>query len=682
MLSQKSSEIILRKTLLIVTALYSVGLLGLSYRSGRFLLPERPLLYAGGLAIVFAWLLSRRNNRLAWALLLATLTFACAIGPATTTGTFNLGLLMLPTLMTLAAFVFGSVHALTVFWFSSAILALTVYLEVSGLTSSELATSPARGVIIFVVWLGFVLVLTTVLRHVKSQNRALHLAEERLRIAVDTLQDGFVLYDENDRLVMCNRRYRELYPDPEGLASPGVRFEDMLRARVDSGFYADAHGIEEDWISERLAQRRLPRNIALHRTSGDRWLRIADQRTESGGLVGITTDVTEIRKAQETLQDAQKMEAIGQLTGGLAHDFNNLLGIVVGNLDEMKDRLSGNDPMLFRHHALALEAALRGAEVTRSLLAVARRQPMEVRVYDLDRLVDEMLPLLRTSAGSSVTLIHEPSPVPILCHLDSQGLGNAILNLVINARDAMAASSERRITISVSRETAGPMTPHELSPGDYAVLDVEDTGSGMSEAVRARALEPFFTTKDRTRGTGLGLSMVYGYAKQLGGTARLSSIEGQGTTVSIFLPLTAAAPEHAPARAGDDASDRPRVAARSASSEPVLRPRALVVDDEAALCEISRIWLESLGYTVTTAVSPTEALEAMDARAYDLLLTDVVMPDTMDGIALAIEARKRQPSLRVLLASGYSDSLAGVTDIPGDILPKPFRKADLVRVLG
>lgn len=540
MLSRDSSNAILRTTLLIVTVCYVVVFAGISYRSGHIELPDRPLFFLGGTAIFLSWILSARHARMAWAVLLAALTFTCALAPAMTTGTRSLGFLMVPTLMTLAAYVFSVKHAMAVLAFSSTLLVPTVYLEISGLTNTEMASTPARGLIILGVWIGFAAVLITILKQTNVQHSAMQLAEERLRIAVETLQDGFVLYDENDRLVMCNQRYREFYPAPSGAVMPGARYEDMLRARVHSGFYVDAKGNEEAWLKRHLAKRRVKDEISIFRTSEGRWLRVTNQSTATGGLVGITTDVTELKKAQETLQEAQKMEAIGQLTGGLAHDFNNLLGIVVGNLDELGERLPANDPVLARHQALALEAALRGAEVTRSLLSVARRQPMEVRQYNLDQLIDEMLPLLRTSAGASISVIHDRAPATLLCRLDAQGLSNACLNLVINARDAMAASKERRITIRARQEAAKAENPHGVTPGQYAAIEIEDTGSGMSESVRLRALEPFFTTKARTKGTGLGLSMVYGYAKQLGGTASISSVEGQGTTVSILLPLEAA----------------------------------------------------------------------------------------------------------------------------------------------
>ncbi len=375
------------------------------------------------------------------------------------------------------------------------------------------------------------------------------------------------------------------------------------------------------------------------------------------------------RKYRELVErsESQKLAAIGQLTGGLAHDFNNLLGVVVGNLDFLGDKLPGD-----KHQKAALDAALRGAEVTRSLLAVARRQPLEVAVQDLNALLSEMVPLLVSSAGSSVVVTANLSLDPLSARLDASGLSNVVLNLVINARDAMEGTrGEKRLTLSTRRLTVTDATG-SLAPGAYAVLEVSDTGAGMSDAVRGQAFEPFFTTKDRGHGTGLGLAMVFGYAQQLGGRATIDSAQGAGTRVSVYLPLDET---HLGPATGVAQPTPPPV--QEAARVPQSR-RVLVVDDEPGLRELASIWLQSLGFEVVEAESADSALGRLAVEPFDAVFTDVVMPGTQDGIALAREAQRRYPEMHVLLTSGYSEGLLAQPNLPWALLKKPYRKAELV----
>lgn len=576
-----------------------------------------------------------------------------------------------------------------------------------------------------------------------------------------------------------------------------------------------------------------------------RWIALhgkSIQRNEQGQvlrMLGVNIDITERKESEERLRETQKLEAIGQLTGGLAHDFNNLLGIVVGNLDEIGDRLPEGDAGLRHQHRAALDAALRGVEVTRSLLSVARRQPLAVGFHDLNALVSELVPLLRSSAGSAVKLRSDLAAGELRTKIDAGGLSNAMLNLVINARDAMQGQAgEQEIMLRSRRVLLAAEVEVDLPPGAYALLEVSDTGGGMSEQIRARAFEPFFTTKGH-RGTGLGLAMVYGYATQLGGTARIRSQLGLGTTIQLYLPMDSlaeaaieaaealrlaalqghalldTAPEAAfdalvaqaaricgtpislvslidadrqwfKAKVGLEASQTPReqafcahaiadpdgmlvvtdthtdarfsgnplvlgeprvrfyagIALRGAGGDalgtlcvidheprklnavqliqlealaeqvsaliqsrvphdprpgptqpwaeartpasPVAQAsslRLLVVDDEKALCELACEWFESMGYRTSSALSAAAALELLAAEPFDILFTDIVMPGMMDGLALAKEARLHYPNLRVVLASGYAQALGNDSDLPGSLVSKPYRKADLIKAL-
>jgi signal transduction histidine kinase/CheY-like chemotaxis protein len=389
------------------------------------------------------------------------------------------------------------------------------------------------------------------------------------------------------------------------------------------------------------------------------------------------------QRMEEQLRESQKLEAIGQLTGGLAHDFNNLLGIVVGNLDRLGENLP-DIPEVRLQHGTALQAALRGAEVTRTLLAVARRQPLKVQEHDINELLRSMVPLLHSTAGSAITVRCDLLDGALLARLDPSGLSNAVLNLVINARDAMQHTvGDRVITLRTCSEVVDEDRHDNLGPGTYAVLQVTDVGTGMSESLRAQAFEPFFTTKQRGQGTGLGLAMVYGYASQLGGTVVIHSLEGMGTTVSVYLPADAELPPEDAKPAPASVPLVPAVPTEGAGQGGADTPmaRVLVVDDEPELCALASDWLESLGYSVATTHSPAQALDLLQQGRFDVLFTDVVMPGGMDGLELARKARKMQPDLRVLLASGYAQSLLDATELPGPLLNKPYRKKDIASAM-
>ncbi|MCF4127486.1 MHYT domain-containing protein [Methylobacterium sp. SyP6R] len=406
---------------------------------------------------------------------------------------------------------------------------------------------------------------------------------------------------------------------------------------------------------------------------------------EDGRLVGfakVTRDITERKAAQEALvqaqaalAQAQKMEAVGQLTGGVAHDFNNLLMAVLGSLELLRKRLP-DDPRLLRLVDNAVQGAERGAALTQRMLAFARRQELKPEAVDLARLVCDMTDLLRRSIGPGVRIeTRFPAGLPPAL-VDAHQLELALLNLVVNARDAMPAGGI--VTVAARLSEAEPAGEDGLDPCLPALglpmlcLSVADTGTGMDEATLARAQEPFFTTKGVGRGTGLGLSMVHGLAAQSRGRLVLRSRPGTGTTAEIWLPV--AAPEAASAPSPGEALSG-RVPLR-----PVAPQVVLVVDDDPLVLENTAAMLEDLGHRVIEARSGREALELMRrARTLDLVLTDHAMPE-MTGLQLAARLAAERPALRLILATGYADlGPDEATSLPR--LAKPYDQAALARMI-
>ncbi len=386
-------------------------------------------------------------------------------------------------------------------------------------------------------------------------------------------------------------------------------------------------------------------------------------RADSGEILGyakITRDITERQLAQQQLEEArealfqsQKMDAVGQLTGGVAHDFNNLLMAVMGSLEMAKKRGIA-DPAIARLIDNALQGAQRGANLTQRMLAFARRQPLNAKALDVATLVTNMGELLRRSLGPSVELALDfPSGLPHI-QADENQLELALLNLAVNARDAMAGGGT--IRIGASHETISG--DRALASGSYVRLWVGDDGEGMDEDTLARAAEPFFTTKGVGKGTGLGLAMVHGMAAQSGGRLLIKSQKGIGTTAEIWLPLS----EHLAAAQADG-----KKAAQAAG------PRALTVlavDDDALVLFNTTAMLEDLGHTVVEAYSAKEALAALAAQTFDLVITDQAMPH-MTGAQLVAEIRKTSPGLPVIVATGYAELPPGTVD-DVQLLNKPF----------
>ena len=377
-------------------------------------------------------------------------------------------------------------------------------------------------------------------------------------------------------------------------------------------------------------------------------------------LIGISRDISAQRRAEDQLRQAQKMEAIGQLTGGIAHDFNNLLTGIIGSLALMQKRVAqGRTDTVERYAGLAMASANRAAALTHRLLAFSRRQPLEAKPVDANSLVSSMDDLLRRTMGEGIVIDSVEAQELWLTLCDPHQLENALLNLAINARDAMPDGG--RLTVGTANAVLDGSTSAE--PGDYVELFVGDTGTGMAPDVIARAFDPFFTTKPIGQGTGLGLSMIYGFVKQSGGHIGIDSELGRGTTVRIFLP------RHRGAGEGRDVEPN-EAAPRARDGETVL-----LVEDDATVRDLVREVLQDLGYTALEALDGPSGLAILETgRHIDLLVTDVGLPG-MNGRQLAERARLSRPDLKVLFITGYAENAAfgsGHLDAGMQMMTKPF----------
>jgi nitrogen-specific signal transduction histidine kinase/CheY-like chemotaxis protein len=375
--------------------------------------------------------------------------------------------------------------------------------------------------------------------------------------------------------------------------------------------------------------------------------------------------VSALRRTEEQLRQAHKMDAVGQLAGGIAHDFNNLLTAILGYAELLSDRLGEQHPL--RREADQISRAGRtAASLTRQLLAFSRRQVLNPAVLDLNTVVANVEKMLRRLIGEHIDLRITLAPGLPKIRVDAGQLEQVLLNLAVNARDAMRDGG--RLTLETGIAVLAPDNDHDLPPGPCVVLRVKDTGCGMSDAVQAHLFEPFFTTKAPGKGTGLGLSTVYGIVKQSGGAIAVESAPGKGATFSVMFP---------PAVALAETAGAPAVVPR----QPRRTETVLLVEDQGEVRELARIALEHVGYTVIEAQHPEEALDAVKRHrgSIHLILTDVVMPG-MNGRAMVEQIVSRFPDARVLFMSGYTDdALAPLGVAPGDVafLNKPFTPREL-----
>jgi signal transduction histidine kinase/ActR/RegA family two-component response regulator len=384
----------------------------------------------------------------------------------------------------------------------------------------------------------------------------------------------------------------------------------------------------------------------------------------------LRAEIAEHQSTERVLRQVQKMEAVGQLTGGIAHDFNNLLTAIIGNL-ELIIASRDNAEAVRRFAAAAERAATRGANLVSSLLAFARRQTMKVEPVHVNGLLREFLPLLQRAVGDMVRLEMDLQPELPDCLADAAHFQSSVLNLAINARDAMPNGGTLSVTTRVvDLEPAALAHNPDAKPGRFVAVSARDTGTGMSTEVAEKAFEPFFTTKEAGKGSGLGLSQVYGFARQSGGHITIETGPGRGTTVRLFLPVQ-----------GIAALSQAKPDIETGRGTPASYGTVLVVEDDAEVLEVVRATLSEAGFEVITAGSGAAALPVLESdRQIGILFTDVVMPDGISGVDLARRARKLRPGLPVLLTSGYAPGTVlakGVVEGEFELLPKPFHREDL-----
>jgi CheY-like chemotaxis protein len=367
---------------------------------------------------------------------------------------------------------------------------------------------------------------------------------------------------------------------------------------------------------------------------------------------------------------AQKMQAVGALTGGLAHNFNNLLTIVISNLAALRDRAAaGASAGSVESVESALIAALKGADITRRLLAFARRQALEPRIVEVNRLIANLLALSRHSVPEVIHVSNEAAG-DLFTRVDPEQLEHALLNLVLNACDAMPRGGRLVVRSAHRRLGDTDAARLQIAPGGYVELRVEDTGTGMDEATRSRVFEPFFTTKAGEAGSGLGLSMVYGFAQQSEGAVDVCSTPGMGTVVTLLLP-------------GSPPPEPEPQPPPGATPSPAASRLVLLVEDDADVRTVLRRQLTELGYMVIEAQNGEEAIAIIDSVSeLGVLVSDIVMPGAMDGRRLAALARERRPDLRTVLVTGYADGLDTQADRPFALLRKPCTKEELAAAIG
>lgn len=498
----------------------------------------------------------------------------------------------------------------------------------------------------------------------------LRVSEERFRLLGLATNDLVWDADLKSGQIWWSQSLLDTYGyDPQGLHNDLTAWEAWIhpedRARVTASLDSVIRSGEGNWTSEYrfvCADGRALDVVA-------RGLVLRDEAGTPVRVIGSTTNVTELRGLEKKLRQSQKLEAVGQLTGGIAHDFNNLLTIIVGSAEALTE-VHANDPRARELAETTLQAAERGANLTNRLLSFARLQALAPQQIDPGQLLSGLEGLIRRTIDEDIEIAIRASADVLPIEADPGQLENAILNLVINARDAMPDGG--RLVVEASNVTLAPadLLDYEgMTSGQHVMIAVSDTGCGMPREIAERVFEPFFTTKEVGKGSGLGLSMVWGFVRQSNGHAQIHSEPGKGTTVRLYFPAVS--------RMEAQGAAQKKSAALMGGTESIL-----VVEDDDLVRDHVVMQLGSLGYRVRQAASAADALDVLNEDdSIDLLFTDVVMPGAMNGKQLADAALLRRPDLKVLFTSGYTEDAIvhqGRLDPGVNLLGKPYRRAELV----
>ncbi len=500
-------------------------------------------------------------------------------------------------------------------------------------------------------------------RKKKAAEDGLEQARSMFQSLIDNSPMAFNLKDVEGRFLLINKQYEEWFEVTQE-EIVGKTVHDLFPKELADGYAAHDQEVLE---TRRPLEREHDAQFSdgtFHRVTIVKYPAL-DARGQLMGVGTINNDVSEARRAEDLLRQSQKMEAVGRLTGGIAHDLNNILAVIRGSAELLK----GNGAKDASLRNSVLRAADRGAHLTNSLLAFARRQPLQSRPVDLGQLVGSMSELLTRTLGETIDLQIKSDPALWFVLADSTQVENAILNLALNSRDAMPTGGILKISCdNFQLEDGDVVSIPDITPGDYVMVSVSDNGVGMSVEDSQRSFEPFFTTKFEGQGTGLGLSMVYGFARQSGGTVAIDSQAGVGTTVSIYLPRT---------EVHRSTEERPEETAAAVGRGEVI----LVIENDPLVREMTLLMLKELGYQTIEASQASEARQILAGNGkVDLVLSDVILPGGMSGPQFANEVKETSPELGFLFMSGFYVN-DGQPDSPlnsdAKLLRKPFSHEDL-----